>query len=163
MPNANELNALDPEGSELPPFAAHAGMSLDAVVSGRDLGDQGVVSPEDAQALLAELPLASRQLLARTAALYLVLEEIPPMSLAPTLAPLAAPLVAAGLVTPASASDQQYFNRDEWGVTPDGLLALDRTIRLIGFVTALLAGESQDGRALYYEAMDDFGRFRVFP
>ncbi len=155
--------ALDPIGeAELARFADLVGLTPTALEAGRDLGMEGRVTPDDAHAILAWLPMPSRQMLARAAALYLVLEEIPPLSLAPALASHAGPLITAGLAMPASAHDQALYNGRSWGVVPADLPGVAMTIRTIGLVTALLSGATQDGFDQYNRALDDFGRFRLF-
>jgi hypothetical protein len=155
--------ALDPIGAaELARFADLVGLTPTALEAGRDLGMEGRVTPDDAHAILAWLPMPSRQMLARAVALYMVLEEIPPLSLAPTLASHAGPLVTAGLAMPASARDQALYNGRAWGVVPEGLPGIAVTIRTLGLVTALLSAATQDGFDQYNRALDDYGRFRLF-
>ncbi|GEM_PF-3302713 len=157
------LRALDPQGmAELAAFADRVGLTPDAVEAGKELGMQGLVTPDDAHAILAWLPMSSRQMLARAVALYLVLEEIPPLSFAPALASHAGPLVTAGLVMPASEYDQRLYNGSVWGTLPAGLMGVATSLRLIGLVTALLSGAPQDGFDLYNRAVEDYGRFRLF-
>ncbi len=160
MPN---VTPHDPEAlAELSAFAAQTNLTLDALDAGNELGMEGRVSPDDAHAILAWLPMPSRQMLARAVALYLVLEEIPPLSLAPTVVSHAGPLVTAGLAMPASVHDQALYNGRAWGVVPEGLPGIAVTIRTLGLVTALLSATTQDGFDLYNRALDDFGRFRLF-
>ncbi len=143
-------------------FAAQAGLRPVTVEVGATLATEGWITPGDAQATLAQLPPASRQMLMRAVALYLVLDRVPPLSFPPFLAPVAGPLVVSGLMTPVSAREQAAYNTEEWGMLPDGLIAVGTTLRLIGLIAALLSGTPQDALLLYSQAIEDMARFRLF-
>lgn len=125
-------------------------------------GFSAPVSPAEARMLLASLPPASRGLLARAVALSLVLDEVPPVSLAPEQAVVADPPRLAGLLEPVSARDQHLLDGTVWGVVLPGLVGVARTWRLVSVVLALLSGEVEDGWA-WYVAAADYAQLRQFP
>ncbi len=148
------------DGSDLAAVVADlmARYGLDA---GRQLDAQ--VTPDDARNWLASLAAPSRLLLGQALALYLVLEEIPPVSLPLDQVSVVLPLLEAGLVYPVSERDQHRHDGPEWGVVPGGQIGVGVSERLIGLVLALIVGEPQDGWTWVSASLGDYARLRQYP